>query len=88
MDINGELLPMDDFGRPLDPRDGRLLPTNEFGQFVYTAPSQSSSPMPEIGPHHSPLPGKAKFPGEEFYVERVPVVDQYGVSISRSYIYA
>jgi len=42
LDINGELLPMDDFGRPLDPINGRLLPTNEFGQYIYTAPTLTS----------------------------------------------
>uniref|UniRef100_A0A915MVF1 Uncharacterized protein n=1 Tax=Meloidogyne javanica TaxID=6303 RepID=A0A915MVF1_MELJA len=80
LDINGELLPMDDFGRPLDPINGRLLPTNEFGQYIYTAPTLTSrvSPMPEIGPYQSPIPGKAKFPIDEFSAERIPVVDKFG----------
>uniref|UniRef100_A0A1I8AYI8 Protein-tyrosine-phosphatase n=1 Tax=Meloidogyne hapla TaxID=6305 RepID=A0A1I8AYI8_MELHA len=86
LDINGELLPMDDFGRPLDPINGRLLPTNEFGQFVYTAPSPHRendvkgrvTSIPEIGPYQSPISGKAKLPEEEFSTERIPVVDKFG----------
>jgi hypothetical protein len=34
--VNGELLPTDDFGRPVDPQNGQLLPTNRLGQFLYT----------------------------------------------------
>lgn len=35
--------------------------------------------MPEIGPYQSPIPGKAKFPIDEFSAERIPVVDKFGL---------
>jgi hypothetical protein len=45
LDADGELVPTDDFGRPLDPQTGRLLPTNRLGQFLYSAPDRRPPPI-------------------------------------------
>lgn len=49
-----QLIPMDDFGRPLDAQ-GRVLPVNEFGQFLLAEKDQSLATIsyeegPSLGP--------------------------------------
>jgi hypothetical protein len=52
---NGEVIPVDEFGRPLN-EDGSLLPVNREGQYVYIPPTTTTttttttSPPPEMLP--------------------------------------
>lgn len=36
VDEHGEVIPIDDFGRPFDAKSGTMLPTNRHGKFVYS----------------------------------------------------
>jgi hypothetical protein len=79
LDVNGELLPMDDFGRPLDPLNGQLLPTNEFGQFIYTAPSpQVEHGQVEIIDENGKFLPKNSFGRYTDFTGKIIELDEYG----------
>uniref|UniRef100_A0A915EPK2 VWFA domain-containing protein n=1 Tax=Ditylenchus dipsaci TaxID=166011 RepID=A0A915EPK2_9BILA len=50
---SGEPIPIDDFGKPLDP-EGKPLPTNRKGEYIYRSPKPAVIGM--IGPDGLPLP--------------------------------
>lgn len=63
MDLDGESIPTDDFGRPVDAQ-GNVLPTNRKGEFIYTRrpdkllPTATTlkPPVVVVGPDGLPLP--------------------------------
>lgn len=46
MDLQGEHLSTDDYGRPLDPITRLILPRNNYGQYIYVPPLTQSTRKP------------------------------------------
>ncbi|CAD5215684.1 unnamed protein product [Bursaphelenchus okinawaensis] len=77
-DDRGDIIPLDDYGRPLSP-DGSLLPQNEQGQYVHgedtvvsTKPTDpSGNPVTVVDGNGSPLPTDSA--GNYIYSDGSPI---------------
>lgn len=76
LDELGEPIRTDDFGRPLDQK-GAVLPTNLYGEFVWTGTTSKSPTTHEIGPDGLPVPSSKKVPAPAFPESRDrPALDE------------